>query len=200
MSVEKFKENGYIVVPKILSGDLLGFVGRYACNRIKVERQYDNQVPNTPSFYKDYVMENLLAFLKPKVEEITGLKLFPTYTYFRVYKHGDELKEHKDRPSCEISMSLCLKKLENEKIWPLHANNEDYKKAHNLSGGSTVAACLREGDALIYRGCEISHWREPYAEGTKLAQAFLHYVDADGPHKEWEYDKKPSESQFLLDK
>ena len=33
----------------------------------------------------------------------TGLKLYPAYTYARIYKKGDELKRHKDRFSCEIS-------------------------------------------------------------------------------------------------
>ena len=58
----------------------------------------------------DFVMENLHDFLLPRMEKATGLKLFPTYTYFRVYKNGDVLEKHKDRPSCEISVSLSLRK------------------------------------------------------------------------------------------
>ena len=51
---------------------------------------------------------------------------------------------------------------------------------------------LEEGDAVLYKGCEVDHWREPYTEGTKLAQVFLHYVDANGPYTEWKNDKKPN--------
>ena len=61
------------------------------------------------------------------------------------------------------------------KIWPIYINNTDIM--------------LEEGDAVLYRGCEVVHWREPYTEGTKLAQAFLHYVDANGPYTEWKNDK-----------
>ena len=36
-------------------------------------------------------MANLHDFLLPKMEQYTGLKLYPTYTYYRVYKKDDEL-------------------------------------------------------------------------------------------------------------
>ena len=42
------------------------------------------------------------------MREITGLNLKPTYSYWRLYKTGDVLKRHKDRPSCEVSTTLCL--------------------------------------------------------------------------------------------
>jgi hypothetical protein len=48
------------------------------------------------------------------------------------------------------------------------------------------------GDAVMYRGCDIYHWREAYKEGKWQAQVFLHYVDQNGPHAEWKYDKRES--------
>src|SRR6202030_4784459 len=68
----------------------------------------DNQVPNTPCSYGDPIMEGLLSKLMPTVEKASGLQVFPTYSYLRVYKDGDVLDRHTDRPSCEISLSLCL--------------------------------------------------------------------------------------------
>ena len=176
-SAKFFKDNGYLIIPKILSGELLDFIGIYAYNRARIEgiNPDDDQIPNTPSFYGDYVMENLSDFLLPKIESAAGMKLLPTYTFFRVYKAGDILEKHRDRPSCEISISLCLRK--KGKIWPIFITN--------------TAVMLEEGDAVLYKGCEVEHWREPYTEGTKQAQVFLHYVDANGPYTEWKNDKKP---------
>jgi hypothetical protein len=37
---------------------------------------------------------------------------------------------------------------------------------------------------------EVEHWRLPY-DGEEQMQAFLHYVDADGPYKDWALDKRP---------
>ena len=181
-----FKDNGYLIIPKILSGELLDFIGIHAYNRARLGDgawMEDPQAPNTPSFGDDLVMENLSDFLLPKIESAAGMKLLPTYTYFRVYKAGDILENHRDRPSCEISISMSLRK--KGKIWPIYINN--------------TAIMLEEGDALIYKGCKVEHWREPYTEGTKLAQAFLHYVDANGPYTEWKNDKNPNK-YFAQDK
>ena len=105
-NVKNFKDNGYLIISKILSRELLDFIGVYAYNRARIEggQPSDTQVPNTPSFYGDYVMENLLDFLLPKIESAAGMKLLPTYTYFRVYKAGDILEKHTDREACEISI------------------------------------------------------------------------------------------------
>ena len=195
-----FAENGYVVIPEMLTGELLDFVGIHAYNRARIEgaNPEDNQVPNTPSFYGDFVMENLHDFLLPRMEKATGLKLFPTYTYFRVYKNGDVLEKHKDRPSCEISVSLSLRKKQEEDMWAIFIENKDYRKKRNLSDGHTARAMLRQGDGLIYRVCECEHWRDKF-KGTKLAQVFLHYVDQNGPNAEWKDDKKPNK-YFALDK
>ena len=46
---------------------------------------------------------------------------------------------------------------------------------------------LNPGDACIYLGCELEHWREPF-EGDWHLQTFLHYVDQNGPHTAYKYD------------
>ena len=48
---------------------------------------------------------------------------------------------------------------------------------------------LQPGDAVIYLGCELEHWREEF-KGDWHAQAFLHYVDKKGSHIEWAKDKR----------
>ena len=68
----------------------------------------DKQVPNTYSCYADIAMETLILKCQPIMEKTTKLKLYPAYTYARVYKKGDELKRHKDRFSCEISTTMNL--------------------------------------------------------------------------------------------
>ena len=44
---------------------------------------------------------------------------------------------------------------------------------------------------LIYSGCELEHWREPF-EGNVCSQVFLHYNHANGPYATTNlYDKRP---------
>jgi hypothetical protein len=59
----------------------------------------DQQAPNSNSVYGDFLMKLLSGMLLPKVEGITGLALSLTYSYYRAYKAGEELKEHCDRPA-----------------------------------------------------------------------------------------------------
>jgi hypothetical protein len=138
----------------------------------------DSQVPETPAGYGAPMMERLLFNMVPFVEKASGRRVFPTYSYFRVYKNGDILKPHKDRPACEISLSVCLG-YRAPASWPLWIEGP-------------VGICeaeLQEGDGLLYKGIDCLHWREPF-EGDMAAQVFLHYVDQDGPNAEWRFDKR----------
>ena len=140
----------------------------------------DSQVPNAPCSYGDPIMEGLLSKLLPSVEKTSGLRVFPTYSYLRVYKEGDVLGRHTDRPSCEISLSLCLG-YEGPGPWPIWIEGPR----------DVVSISLEAGDGLLYRGIECPHWRSPF-EGSSLAQVFLHYVDQQGPHSQWKFDKRSS--------
>lgn len=139
----------------------------------------DPRSPGAAAAAGDVFMDGLLIDLLPLAEEVSGLKLFPTYSYFRVYKSGDTLVKHTDRPACEISLTICLG-YEADRPWPL--------MLAGLTGPLSIE--LEPGDGLLYRGMEQVHWREPM-NGQRSAQVFLHYVDQNGPYSEWKYDKRP---------
>lgn len=175
-----FARDGYVVLTALLIEPTLSEIYSYATKSAESGQMTpgDDQVPGTPCAYGNFIMEGLLTGLLPKIEQASGLKLFPTYSYFRVYKHGDMLAKHTDRPSCEISISLCLGFTEG-KSWPFMI------EGHN----GTASINLGPGDALIYRGTQRHHWRERF-EGQRQAQLFLHYVDQNGPYTEWRFDKR----------
>lgn len=176
-----FAENKYLFVKGLLRDPLLMTAHRYALMQAQVGEKImdDPQAPDTPSFYADVLMESLLELLCPTVEQMTGLSLHPTYSYFRVYKRGDVLAPHRDRSSCEISMTVTLG-FEALERWPFYCSYE----------GHATQVELDPGDAIVYRGCEVQHWRDEF-KGEHQAQAFLHYVDRNGPYAEWKNDKRP---------
>ena len=123
--MNNFKKNKYIIIKQAISKDLAIFVANY----FKMQKQvydtcvqaryfspfetvlghYENkneQIPNTYCAYSNIAMETLMLKCQPIMEKTTGLKLYPAYTYARIYKKGDELKRHKDR--CEISTTMNL--------------------------------------------------------------------------------------------
>ena len=46
------------------------------------------------------------------------------------------------------------------------------------------------GDAVIYKGMDVEHWREPF-KGDHQAQVFLHYVRVDGKYAHFSGDGRP---------
>tara|TARA_R100000995_G_scaffold36793_1_gene16798 strand:- start:6 stop:590 length:585 start_codon:yes stop_codon:yes gene_type:complete len=181
--------NKYQVIKEALNKELANFIFNYfLLKRDAVDFMYknniihdtgmfgtwtDEQIPNTYSHYADQVMETLLIKMLPVMAKETGLDLVPTYSYARAYKRGDELKKHKDRPSCEISTTLNL----GGDPWPIFIE------------GTKVL--LEVGDMLVYSGCELEHWREPF-EGQICGQVFLHYNHRNGPFAEKnKFDRRP---------
>jgi hypothetical protein len=191
-----FKKNKYIVIKQVISKDLSTFIYNYFLMKKQVydtclKQRFispfetllgyyeaeDEQIPNTYSSYADIVMETLMLKCQPIMEETTGLKLQPAYTYARIYKKGDVLKRHKDRFSCEISTTMNL----GGDAWPIYldptgANNviDEKKNLIKPNAPKGIKVDLKPGDMLIYSGCELEHWRTPF-KGKNCAQVFLHY-------------------------
>ena len=154
----------------------------------------DQQVPGSYAKYADRLMETLLIKTIPVMKAKTGLDLIPTYSYTRLYRTGNILNRHKDRPSCEISTTLCL----GGDLWPIFidptgSNNvvDEYKGIMKPDAPKGNRVDLKPGDMLIYSGCELEHWREPF-QGKLCGQVFLHYNHANGRFaKSNLYDKRP---------
>jgi|TARA_R110000787_G_scaffold96530_1_gene199953 hypothetical protein len=178
-----FKKNKYVVIKKAIDKDLAIFLYNYFMMQKQVYDtslkakfispfetllgQYDTitgQVPNTYYHYSNIAMETLMLKCQPKMEEVTGLKLYPAYTYARIYKKGDELKRHKDRFSCEISTTMNL----GGDDWPI------YLEPSGDIGRKGIKVSLKPGDMLVYLGCELEHWRNKF-KGKNCTQVFLHY-------------------------
>ena len=185
MIIEKsggFAKNGYAALRGVVADPARTFLYQYALKSAcsgQLPRN-DPNVVDTPSYYADPFMESLLEMLRPRVEIESGLELCPTYSYFRVYKTGDVLKPHTDRPACEVSVTLSLG-YEAREAWPIWLD----------LNGEPRSFALEPGDALLYRGIDLTHWRDGFP-GTHSVQVFLHYVDQKGPWKLWKYDRRAS--------
>ena len=136
---------------------------------------------NTFARYAPLMFETLMVKLNPLVAKEWGHELVPVYSYARIYYKGSQLKKHFDRPSSEVSVSVAISK-EPEYNWPIYIKNEDGVE-HEIN--------LDVGDIVIYSGRRHEHWRNPY-EGNKIVQAFLQYVEADGPYSYLKWDTKPA--------
>lgn len=188
--LDQFRRTGSVTVPKLIEPALADFLWSYVHTKFAslLLSQGDPLLPNTPKAYGDAAFDGLLEYLRPRVEESSGLALYPTYSYFRLYKRGDVLKRHRDRPACEISVSLNIGQVPADP-WPIYVERT----------GEPYGALLMPGDAVMYRGCDCFHWRDAY-RGDRLVQVFLHYVDRNGPHADQKFDRRQTLMRPLADK
>ena len=129
------------------------------------------------SQYADSAFDALLGLKTDYLSGVLELKLVPTYSFAMMYVEGQGLEKHTDRPSCEISVSVHLGS-PGLKPWPLYVEG--------------IPVELNPGDAVVYRGIDVPHWRLPLEECNHYAQCFLHYNDSEGPFKSTNiYDNRP---------
>lgn len=207
LAAKFFKEHGWVKIDKVIDKDMAYFAYQYVkfcATRLSLldntvgfgnynEDVFgtfeDKQAPGDFSRYGDMFFDTLMVLITERVEQAAGVKLMPTYTYHRLYTKGTELTRHKDRPSCAISTTMCLGyDTENLKDkswnWPMFVGPKNGEK-----GSKGTPVYLQPGDMILYRGCEVEHWREPFI-GNNHAQVFLHYNEKDGKNA-FQYDKRP---------
>ena len=172
-SIRDFK---YIKIKNFLSKDQVSLLNHYCkMKHIINTDNFDFNQSNVGDtyFYADPAMEALMLDKKKLLEQETGLKLLPTYSFWRMYTKGGELTRHKDRPSCEISVTVMIGSC--GESWPIYMGEKPIE--------------MEPGDAVTYLGCDIWHERKPF-KGDWHAQSFMHYVDKNGPHADEVMDRR----------
>jgi hypothetical protein len=140
----------------------------------------DGQVENAFAWFAPYCFESLLLYVKPIMEQVTGKKLHPSYSYARIYYNGATMARHTDRPSCQYSATMTIS-VDETGPWDIWMRNFN---------GEAKPLTLNVGDMVVYRGDKLEHWREEPYKGNRQVQCFLHYVDANGEYAHNIYDKR----------
>jgi len=182
--MSSFQRAGYVKVKNMVDEQTVKTISQYFENKInrgewKTKKEVGVDDASKFGYYADPLIEVMLKQCLPAIEEQTGLKLEPTYSFSRVYQGGEELTPHTDRPSCEISATINVACTGD--IWPIWMQYEDK---------DPVKCMLAPGDAVIYKGCEVTHWRRKLPKGQINVQFMLHYVDKNGQNAEYKFDKR----------
>lgn len=179
----EFQTNSCVVVKGFIDPQGIQTVSRYMEYALKQQELVREETALATSYsrYADPLTETILYSSLGHMEEITGKKLHPTYSYSRIYVKGDVLKPHVDRPSCEISATIHV--ATNGEPWPIWMK---------VRGKEPMSFTLEPGDAVVYKGCEVTHWRNVADKTDVNVQFMLHYVDQDGPNASYKFDKRLS--------
>lgn len=205
-ATDAYWKNGYAKIDKVappeVARGLLGIISRHIATP-EIGRKMLNppSVNAKPSYeFYSYRFPLVAGFhwgLTAQMCDLTGKRLLPTYAYFRVYQNGDICTVHSDRPSCEHSMSMPLA-YGDDILWAFEIGQRHYefdvasqiKAATDFGEEPYTSLDLAPGDAILYCGTSRRHGRMSPNPNKWSAHLFLHWVDADGPFKEWAFDRQ----------
>jgi len=205
----EFMQNGYVVLRNFIPKDII----KMTLDAWKtIERndtwhdtffyREDDIIQDSPkdSLHKSlgcYQFPPAVAFhawVHNALGDALDIKLVPTYAYTRKYDRGAYLKAHQDRPSCEISTTICLGyETDDGKPWKIWVDNsrnwvdwegetqELYDLTQGVPSRKRDAHCitLEVGDVLVYQGPNAVHYRDRFL-GNHSYHMFLHFVNLSG--------------------
>lgn len=199
---QRYREDGYVLLPsfvpeEVTRGFLLRLKADLARGGVKLDslRQSSNLLARPAIEMYGYHYPPMISFLwgmTPAIAALTGCDLLPTYSYFRLYRRGDTLKVHSDRPSCEHSLSLLL--ASSDRLpWDLEVGAEHVAEPYALAAddfgdADHIALQMAPGDAVLYQGVHRHHGRTTPNPNRWSAHLFLHWVDRAGPYADKAFD------------
>ena len=166
-NAETFKKNNFVIVRNFLDP----FLVKYLASYYREVRDH-----GAGQFHTDWTSLNcngdttadaVLYSLRSTIEAEIGLKLWPTYSFVRIYKKGDSVGRHKDSPANQISCNMNIAR--GDVDWPLGVSD----------GETNNSVIFQPGDAMIYRGFMLDHWREKF-QGDHQVQLIVGFVVQDG--------------------
>lgn len=190
-----------IFIKEFLPKQILNLAYSYSVIKYSNQKQFklDGQTSSLINEHGDFLMETLMDMSTSVVEQNVGKKLWPTYSFFRIYDKGSDLKVHTDRPSCEYTVALCLGSDPVDQPYEIFVGEEDETSDYKYYSENEEYKRYRidykfpmfPNNAVIFKGMDKIHWRE-ICRHDHFMTVFLHYVDQEGPYKEYKFDKRNS--------
>jgi hypothetical protein len=172
---EIYKEHGFFIIKR--------FVPRFFSDYLK-EVLHTRRVNgmNQPYIYGDPAFDSFGKMSAPMLSNLVGKELAFSHTLAKILVNDDHQLPHVNKEHLEHTVTVFLGGTY-EKLWPIWMQKLDTHLAPQL-------CALEEGDAVIYMGNKVHHWRDHY-EGTDYYQLTMHYVEAEGEHGDRVYDTRP---------
>jgi hypothetical protein len=163
-----------VVLPHLIPPFQLGAIRLYYRRKVRAGdfRLGDEQVTRRFAAHNEPVSRFVQTQLAKAMAEILGKAIKPSYAYFVAYQGGARLAPHIDRDQCEYSMTMLVDvtpEPSEQSPWPIYVADKSKRSA--------VWQYL--GEALLYRGRSLTHWRYPLPPDHTSSSILLHYVDRD---------------------
>jgi hypothetical protein len=167
------RSTGFVALRELMAPSLRDALRRYyrALEREGYLYGGDARAQGLPLLQGEPVLEFLAGQLGSVVRQVTREAVDSSFTpYLRVYDPGAVLDRHRDQPVCRWTVDLIVggdPAPARASAWPLWM----------ATRGRTRAVRLGLGDAVLYRGTDVDHWRRRHPARATTAVASLHYGD-----------------------
>jgi hypothetical protein len=173
-SAAEFRDKDHVPVAGLIHPFHLSALRRYYRNLIRTGRVRlgDNQSSQRYAAHNDPIARFFHHQLTSIVSRIVDQPVKPSYVYMASYQGGARLNKHVDREQCEFSVTLCLDYSPEPPLatpWPLRLQTSE----------ATVTVFQAIGDALLYRGRMLPHYRDELPPHHSSTSMFFHYVRED---------------------
>ena len=173
-TIDRARIEEWIIVQGFLQRELCEVLEQYMDLAISNKLTHYGSVNGVPQgmchdLYGDGFCEAIGIAKIPEIEKYTGGDMSLTYGILRQYQNKAALTWHRDRWHCEYSVSVQVSK----NTWPMH-----FAKNGTIGGQwkKDASVILQQGDALLYKGCEVYHSRDKLRH-HRSRHLFLHYVE-----------------------
>jgi hypothetical protein len=172
-----YQRDGFVIAHDLLPAAEVAALRRYYAALLAADLLPlgDYQTAARFSSYNDPVGRFIHARLTATMSAVAGQPLEPSFSYFFSYLPGAVLEPHKDRAQAEFSISLQLDHTpppDGPTNWPLELV---------FDHGRTASANLALGDAVLYHGRTVTHFRAPLPAAQRSSLLVLEYVPLDFP-------------------
>src|ERR1019366_8112023 len=168
-----FEQRRYCELPSLIHKAHVAALGRYYRELIDLGNWAagDEQVRQRHGQHNETMSRYFHHQLADFVSRVAGEPVKPAYAYVSAYREGAILKPHVDRKQCVFTLSLWIDEgsERSTEAWPL------WFETHN----GKVAITQKPGDAVLFRGCELPHWRDRPLPGSVSTTLLFHYVPRD---------------------
>ncbi|MDB4967578.1 MAG: hypothetical protein JWN44_3267 [Myxococcales bacterium] len=174
-----FARRGFVIVRDILPPALVAAARRYLGELTRNGYLHYEPKDLHYTLFDEALGVELHRLLTPLVQRLADEPIKPSYSYVTHYVAGAALLPHTDNERCQISLAIALDHQparSRQDAWPLCLVDP--------ASGQEVRALLGAGDALLFRGQRMTHYREGrLGPGETMISLLLHYVAAsfEGP-------------------
>jgi hypothetical protein len=170
---QRLGEHGYVNVGNALHPLQIRALGAYYRQIAEASGSLgDSQCAGRFGMHNESLSQFVHRQLLPLMQALTNELIIPSYSYFAAYRPRAVLGRHTDREQCELTMSLLVRYEPERKgvaAWPLYIE----------TAAGPIAIHQRIGDAFVFQGRVLPHWRPELPEGHVSDSLLLHFVPHD---------------------